>query len=441
MDRGQRVRILLIALVVVVAVLAVQGLTADPEASSGVIRADDSAYPGDTLITVQSYGSFQNNNGEAMIVAPNGSVVWRYQPANSRVFDGEYLESGNVLLSVGTAIPKRGCPAAYQDTDRYSGHCIENRVIEVEIESKEIVWEYAWFDAFIHWHEVHDADRLPSGETAIIDMGNDRAFTVNEDGEKTWEWEGRSALGPGSDFWDDHVPEESRSKYRPKGPESDWSHMNDIDLLESGNFQLSIRNFDVVIEVDPTTNTIERVIGAPGNHAVMQEQHDPNRLAEDSLLIADSENNRLVEYDLTSGEKIWRYTGQGSTRLQWPRDADRLPNGNTLIADSRNLRVLEINPDGDVVWEFSLREDVGIIYDADRLGLSEEPDDVPTGHALEDGGDGSVVSGFVSFVESWAGLVFPAWMRFPELVLFTIGVLITLGLGIEGGRYLREERE
>lgn len=441
MDRAQRVRVLAIAILLVVVVLAIQGFTADPTTSSGVTHTNESAYPGDTLITVQSYGSFQNSNGGAFIVDQNGSVVWRYQPANSRVFDGEYLESGTLLLSVATEVPAEDCPPEYQNTARYGNHCVKNRVFEIDIDTKEITWEYAWFDAFIHWHEVHDADRLSSGETAIIDMGSDRVFTVSREGEITWEWDGRTALGPESEFWANHVPEDAQAEYRPKGPESDWTHMNDIDLLESGEFQLSIRNFDVVIEVDPSTNRIQTVIGEPGAHDLMKEQHDPNRLADEALLIADSENNRVVEYDLTTGEQIWKYTGEKPTRLQWPRDADRLPNGNTLIADSRNLRVIEINPAGNVVWEYSLREEVGILYDADRLGLPEEPDDVPTGHALDEQSGGSAVSGFVSFVESWAGLVFPAWMRFPELVLTGIGLVLSLWLMVETGLYLRNERE
>jgi hypothetical protein len=53
----------------------------------------------------------------------------------------------------------------------------------------EIVWEYGWYDEMIHWHEVHDAIVTDDGEVAIIDMGQDRVFTVDESGEITWEWQ------------------------------------------------------------------------------------------------------------------------------------------------------------------------------------------------------------------------------------------------------------
>jgi hypothetical protein len=40
--------------------------------------------------------------------------------------------------------------------------------------------------------------------------------------------------------------------------------MNDIDQLPNGNSQLSIRNFDVIVEVNPETNRIVDVIGQQG---------------------------------------------------------------------------------------------------------------------------------------------------------------------------------
>lgn len=433
MDRRARVQRLFLALLVVIAILGFQSATASP-AQSGVTQTAAGQFPGQTLITVQGFESFETNNGRAIVVDQNGTIVWQYDPPNSRVFDGEQLANGNLLFSVATAIDTADCPPSMQTTERYPEHCVKNRVVEINPTTDEIEWEYSWYDTFIQWHEVHDADRLPSGETAIIDMGNDRAFTVNKAGETTWEWDARKNLGPGSDFWADYVPNDSANAYRPRGPESDWTHMNDIDQLANGHFQLSIRNFDVVIEVNPETNQLETVIGRPGQHEIMQEQHDPNRLAGATLLIADSENNRVVEYDLDERREIWAYYGSDK-RLQWPRDADRLPNGNTLIADSRNYRVLEINADGDVVWEYSLKQEVGIIYDADRLGIPEEPNAVPTGRDLSETESVDSITGAVNFVESWAGLVFPGWVRFPELILIALSVLLSLALTVEGALF------
>lgn len=428
MDRATRIRVFTAITVVAIAILSFQAVTADP--GSGVVHADDNAYPGDTLITVQSFDSFFANNGKAMIVTPDGEIRWEYEPPNSRVFDGEMLPNGTILLSVATAIPSDECPREYRSTARYPTHCVENRVIEVDPATNNIVWEYAWYDAFTHWHEVHDADRLPTGETAVADMGNDRAFTVNRTGEITWEWHAKDHIGPGTAFWNTHVPPARRDKLQQNGPHDDWTHINDIDALPSGHFQVSIRNFDVILEIDPATNNIMNVIGRPGNHEFMFEQHDPNRLDNGTIIIADSKNNRVIERDLDTGRLVWSYTGRYD-RLQWPRDADRLPNGNTLIADSRNARVREINGTGDTVWEYSLRQDSGIVYDADRLGLPEEPDNVPNGRHLTSTGRNRPSVDTLRYVESWLALVFPPWVRFLEFVVLVVGGAALLGLTID----------
>ena len=429
MHRRTRLRILLALVLLAGSVFGGRAVMADPADRSDLMT--DGAPTRNTLITVQSYQWFDHNNGQAFIVTPTGERVWTFDPPDSRVFDAEILTDGHVLVSMATYVPAAECPPAFQNTDRGADHCVHNRVVEVDRDGNRIVWEYDWYDAFIHWHEVHDADRLPSGETAIIDMGNDRAFTVNRAGEITWEWRAREHIGPGSDFWDEYVPAGEREAFRPTGPESDWTHMNDIDALADGTFQLSIRNFDVVIVVDPETNTIESVTGRPGADGVLSEQHDPNRIeSADTLLVADSENDRVVEYALGSEEMVWQYRGVDDP-VQWPRDADRLPNGHTLVADSRNFRVLELDADGDVVWEHSLAEERGIVYDVDRVGLPEEPDDVPGGRALESRGGRGPLGAASATVESWAQFVFPPWVGLLDLVVLLVGIIAAVVLLVD----------
>jgi hypothetical protein len=257
-------------------------------------------------------------------------------------------------------------------------------------------------------------------------MGNNRAFTVNEAGEITWQWNATDHLTPGTPFWEEYVPEGSEAEYRQGGPESDWTHMNDIDRLANGNFQLSIRNFDVLIEVDPETNDIVDVVGSPGDHSVMREQHNPMRLSDGTVLVADSENDRVVEVDVETEEIVWRYDGTGSGKLlQWPRDADRLPNGNTLITDSRNFRVIEVDPTGEVVWAYEMTETRGIMYEADRLGIPEESTTVPSGRDLESRSSAGPVSSTIATANSWLSFLpfLPPWVGIVELLGLLSGVL------------------
>lgn len=376
--------------------------------------------PGNTLITVQTYDWFGSNSGEALIVAPDGRRVWTYDPPDSRVFDAEVTDNDTVLTSFATAVTGEDCPAAYRSDVEQD--CVHNRVVELDPTSNTVVWEYDWYDAFIQHHEVHDADRLENGQTAIIDMGNDRAFTVDRDGEITWSWHATDYLGAGSDFREQYGGPEQES------PESDWTHMNDIDQLPNGNFQLSIRNFDTVLVVDPRTNDIVDVVGGPGDDSLLNRQHNPQRLDAKTMLIADSENNRVVGIDTDTEEIQWLYDGPTDLGLQWPRDADRLPNGNTLITDSRNFRVLEVDPEGQVVWRHSLRDRRAIVYDTDRIGVPEESTAGPT-HAGESSTDRThPVIDRIQWIESWAGFVFPGWVRLPELFAILCGTIAGVGL-------------
>jgi len=431
--RRQRVAVLSVLLLLSVGVLGGLAVTADDTTES-----DDGSYPGQTLVTVQAYGWFGNHNGDVFVVDRSGERVWEYQPDDAAVFDAEMLDSGNVMVSFGQKVPDADCPERWADTG--GDHCVRNRVQEVDPDTNEVVWEYSWYDRQISYHEVHDADRLANGETVIIDMARHRTFTVDREKNVTWEWSAKEHLDEGSEFWDEHVKGTAREDRAYTGPTQDWTHMNDVDRLENGNFLMSIRNFDVVIEVDPETDEVVAVYGEPGNHDIMYEQHDPNYLeAHDTLLVADSENDRIVEYDAETMEEVWRYEGPGpDDRLQWPRDADRLPNGNTLVVDSRNFRVLEVGPDSEVVWAHDMADQRGIVYDADRLGpdeaLDEEPEDVPPGDDLNGTTHGGVVGDTVAFADSWIGFVLPDWVGLYGLAAILVGLGSLAGLAREGYR-------
>jgi hypothetical protein len=457
MERRRRVQVLAAVVLLATALLGVQALTADeqrplPDADDG-----SEAYPGYTLVSTQSYESFRNDNGDVRLVAPDGETVWRYDPPNAFVFDAELTENGTVLVAMGESARAPGveCPERYGGTPE-SGtpgpfDCIHNRVVEIDFETEAVVWEYAWYDAFPTHHEVHDADRLETGETVVADMGNDRVFTVDRSGEITWQWNATEHIGEGTAFWNDHVPADSQETFRRQGPESDWTHMNDVDRLDNGNVQVSIRNFDVVLEIDPETDEIENVVGEPDDHAVMNEQHNPMRIAGGTVLIADSSHggptgaDRVVEVDAATDEIVWRYDGTGSgSKLQWPRDADRLPNGNTLITDSRNNRVIEIDGNGSVVWRYSLAREGGIVYEADRVAhpdngtyLPEEYDQVPAGRTLDGRTNSNVVGEVDAVVGSWAGLFLPYWVGIVEVLLALVGLVGLIGLGWEGWRARR----
>jgi hypothetical protein len=176
---------------------------------------------------------------------------------------------------------------------------------------------------------------------------DDRAYVYNRTEDSvTWEW-----------YFRDHYDTPD------KNPKTGWTHLNDIDVVNETTIMLSPRNMDQVIFIDMESGEIVNRLGEDGEHQILNHQHNPDVVSLDPLtvIVADSENDRIVEYKYENNE--WRVTWELKGSLNWPRDADRLPSGNTLITDTLNHRVIEVTPRGKVVWEYFAP---WAPYDADR---------------------------------------------------------------------------
>jgi hypothetical protein len=405
-------------------------------ASVGVLAAPDQprvtvaeeSPENNTLVALQGY----KTEGKAVELDPEGDVVWEYDDPDD-VFDVEALGPDRVQVSTADEIPDAECPERYRN-DGFS-NCVRNSLRIVDQTSDEVVWEYAWHDVELHEHELHDADHYTvDGEDrwVLVDMGNDRVFAVDRDGEIQWQWNA-------TDTYD---------KPDRMGPGSDWTHMNDMDRLRPGVFQVSLRNFDTVVElrVENGTGPGERSVGVEpvvgpnqfeGKSDVLYEQHNPDRLADDHLLVADSEHDRVVELN-ESGEVVWEFGG--SATLNWPRDADRQPNGHTLVTDSYNDRVVELNENGDIVWAVKTG---GLPYEADRLpaewsdgarkeGSSDRP--TATEANIPDGGQESLVQRYLGFAVAVSKYVLPAWLG-NQVPWLAVAFVSLVGALVEGVRW------
>jgi DNA-binding beta-propeller fold protein YncE len=119
--------------------------------------------------------------------------------------------------------------------------------------------------------------------------------------------------------------------------------------------------------IDTISTTSDRNLWYP-NYA--------ERLADGNTLIADGFNNRVIEVD-SSGDIVWQYGcarqtaaakcayGTGPNELRNPGMVERLADGNTLITDSENSRIIEVDQDGNLVWEFKSK--LNIPYSAHKL--------------------------------------------------------------------------
>jgi sugar lactone lactonase YvrE len=252
------------------------------------------------------------------------------------------------------------------------------RHFSIENDSPTIREEWSYLIGDVSGHENHDVEVAPNGGYYVSDMANERIGHVR-DGEATWIWNA-------SEFYDE-----------PSTPQDiDWLHINDVDRIDSGKYLVSVRNANQILIIEEKNGVVDVInpdtSGADehkcasqglkdfdgdgevrcGDSDVLWGQHNPQWVSEGVVLVADSNNNRVVEFHRTNGswEEVWELGEAGGMRFAWPRDADRLPNGNTLITDTGNNRVVEVTPRGSLVASFKLPTGV---YEADAFPQGEYP--------------------------------------------------------------------
>jgi hypothetical protein len=212
-------------------------------------------------------------------------------------------------------------------------------------------------------HDSHDADLINGDELVMNNMprnGNDSVVVYNFTREEVV-WEYRFADHP------EAFPKDGGGEFG-----DDWTHNNDVQRIREGVFMVSVRNYDQVVAINRSTKEIEWRLGEDDTRDILYEQHNPDYFeSEDgrsTVLVADSRNDRVVEYGWTpeGWERTWVLRGGG---LEEPRDADRLPNGNTLVVDRHGHRLIEVTPGGEVVWETYAPWQP---YDAERVGTGDE---------------------------------------------------------------------
>lgn len=305
------------------------------------IEKTDNSRDRVTLTTGQSDGVVTAFDG-------TGDVVWSLD-VGDKAFDATRLDDGTVLVAV-----------TYEDVEdcgRFDPPCGRTgfQIIDPKPEPR-VVREWTYPVRTAHNSEVHDVERLPSGEILVADMEYESLFTVAEDGAVTWRWNA-------SERYDE--PADTTA--------TDWLHVNDVDTLGDGRYLVSVRNADELLIVERGEGVVEVIEGVADRRAdrvLFEAQHNPQYLGDDALLVADSENDRIVEIHREDDEWTiaWSITSANGLAFDWPRDADRLENGNTLIADSRHHRVVEVTPDGSTAW--SVRGP-HLVYEADRLPEGE----------------------------------------------------------------------
>jgi hypothetical protein len=364
---------------------------------------------------------------ELFAVGPDGELIY-YNDTHTRYWDVDPIS--------GTEATVEYVYADHLNASDCGGEsvCTRNGVERVNLTTGEVTPVFSRVTPGKHSTRWHDADRIDDSRLAVADIANDRVFVVDTTtGIVEWSWNAQSEF----------PVTESGGPY----PE-DWTHLNDVEVLDDGRLMASLRNHDQVVFLDRETGLIEDwTLGEDGAHGIVYEQHNPDYIPAErggpSVLVADSENDRVVEYHRSGEdwERTWTWRDDG---LAWPRDADRLPDGGTLVTDSNGNRVLEVAENGSVVWEM----DVAFPYEAERLDTGDESTGgparngtnpgadpemtavadgtaTPAGEADGEGGSllGSLGSGpLVNAVR----YVLPVWMGGPEILGLVVASLAAL---------------
>jgi hypothetical protein len=377
----------------------------EPRDAITVVATDSNAF-----VTDENDGP--RAQAELVAFAPDGRIYY-YENRHTRYWDVDPVAGTNATVEF--------VYADHHSKDECGGEtvCTENGIERVNLTTGERKRVYSRVTAGKHSTRWHDADRIDDERLLVADIEKDRVFVVNTTTELIeWEWDAQAAFDV-----------DSGGPY----PE-DWTHLNDVEYVTIDGREtvmVSMRNHDQVVFVDVERGLRpEWTLGSDDDHGTLHEQHNPDYIPPErggpALLVADSENGRVVEYQREDGDWVesWSWSDD---RTNWPRDADRLPSGHTLVTDSNGDRVLELDEGGDVIWSAS----IGFPYEAERLGTGDESTSSESARRLDlerasaDDGDSLMGRVLPTSVVNAIAYVFPRWIGVPEGVA-AVGLLVAV---------------
>ena len=295
--------------------------------------------------------------------------------------DGQFNARGNILIA-----------------DQFN-----NRVIEVDRESHEIVWRFGTGsdkpgpDSIVGTNDAERVGRftlisgtgippasppLPGCSNPVNGCPDNRVILVDAHGHIVWQYGmdgGASGSGPNqlnvpvhalflssfpghpgfhvmiTDQGNERVIVVNRAheivwQYGTTGVmgtgPNQLNNPNSAELLENGHVLIADENNNRAIEVTTDTLHVVATFTAGGTASGVA---FASRLPNGDTLMTDSNNSRIVEVD-SADNVVSQYltnTSGGNSNGPFPTRAVRLRNGDTLISDQFNERVIQITPAPD----------------------------------------------------------------------------------------------
>jgi hypothetical protein len=296
-------------------------------------------------------------NNRVIEINPAGKIVWHFGigpndfSPKSIIGTNDAERVGNLTLMAGTGTPA-GTAQAPACTS--SSGCADNRVILVDRDG-EIVWQYGTFGVTGSGPNQLNVPVqntfLATGNVLITDQSNQRVIEVRiSDKAIVWQY-GVTGLSGG-------VPGIFGAPPTDPNCSACLNNPNAAELLANGHILISDENNNRAIEVTHTTTcaslpcsgSIVRTFTAGGTVSGMA---FASRLPNDHTLLTDANNSRIVEVD-RHDNPVWQYftNDPAGNAAPLPTRAVRLANGHTLISDQFNDRVIEVNRAKQIVASY-----------------------------------------------------------------------------------------
>ena len=316
--------------------------------------------------------------GAVQCLTWDNELVWEYILSNSDYqhhHDVEPLPNGNVLMIAWERkTASEGYAMGREEIDNPINEMWSSAIFEIQPDGNggaEVVWEWHLWD-----HLVQDYCSSCPNYGSISE--HPELFDINNGNVG-------SPSGPG-------------------GANADWMHFNAIDYHEEwGQIALSSRYHHEIYVIDHGTTTEEAASHSGGNYGkggdflyrlgnpenydrgsqsdrLFSDQHSINWIPEnypgtnnfilfnnyhsgagpwgesavlEFVLPVDANGNYTIEDGQPYGPDTYSWSYEGDIFSAMQGGSFRLPNGNTLITDCDSAYILEVNSDGEIVWDFN----------------------------------------------------------------------------------------
>lgn len=269
---------------------------------------------------VRSFIAADSSKRRVAIIGEDGRTQWERKIGP--LHDLHVLKNGNVLL---------------QDSWTH--------VVEVDPKTDRVVWEYEATKAPGNSGrriEIHAFQRLPNGNTMVVESGRTRILELNASNEiVSW------------------IP----MKVENPSPHRDTRL---VRCLKNGNYLACHEGDGAVREYSPDGKVVweyrvplfgKRPAGGHGLEAFGNQCFSALRLENGNTLIGSGNGHSILEVT-PQGKVVWsiHQDDLDGIRLAWVTSLQVLPNGNILIGNCHagpdNPQLIEVSREKKVVWSF-----------------------------------------------------------------------------------------